>query len=93
MLMKKDPATEPETVSVEVPEPTTRTGLRVALRLESEEMAVRLTFPLKPFTAVMLMLEVAEFPTMKVRLAGLAVMVKSGAPVTVILPEVPELPL
>jgi hypothetical protein len=93
ILMKKDPTTEPETVSVEVPELRMNTGLSVAVRLESEGIAARLTFPLKPLRSATLIVDVAEPPTMNVRLAGLAVIVKSGAPVTVILPEVPELPL
>jgi hypothetical protein len=55
-----------ETVSTEVPgtmeERETVTGLNVAFRPLREPMAVRFTFPEKPFTLVRVIVELPEDP-------------------------------
>jgi hypothetical protein len=76
--MKKDPAADPETVRVDVPEPMRNEVLRLAVRLAAEGMAAILTFPLKPDRLVTVIVDVPEPPATKVRLDGLAEIVKSG---------------
>ena len=51
-------------------------GLRVAVR-PADGLAVRATVPVKPFTAVTVMVAVPEAPALIVREVGLAAMVKS----------------
>ncbi len=63
-------------MSVDVPDPVTLVGLRVAVR-PAEGFAVRLTTPLNPFTAATVTVDVPEAPALTVTLVGLAVMVKS----------------
>jgi hypothetical protein len=58
---------------VALPEPVTLAGLTLHPVLS----AVRLTTPLKPLTAVTVMVEVPDEPALIVRLAGLAATVKS----------------
>ncbi len=58
---------------VELPEPVTLAGVTLHALLS----AVRLTTPLKPLTAVTVMVEVPDTPVLIVRLVGLAVTVKS----------------
>ena len=41
------------TVSVEVPEPVTEAGLKLALTRDPNPLTLRLTVPVNPFTAVM----------------------------------------
>jgi hypothetical protein len=77
-LMKKDPAADPETVRVDVPEPMRNEVLRLAVRLAAEGMAAILTFPLKPDRLVTVIVDVPDPPATKVRLDGLAEIVKSG---------------
>ena len=59
--------------SVALPEPVTPAGVTLHALLS----AVRLTTPLKPLTAVTVMVEVPDTPVLIVRLVGLAVTVKS----------------
>jgi len=59
-----------------VPEPVTLVGLRVAVRPD-DGVAVRLTVPLNPLTAVTVMVDVPDAPTLTVMLVGLAAIVKS----------------
>ena len=64
---------------VEVPEPVTLVGVRVqVMPVDGLVVAVRLTTPAKPLTAVMVIVEVPVAPTLTVTLVGLAVIVKSG---------------
>ena len=58
---------------VELPEPVTLVGLR----LQKVLFVVRLRIPVKPFTAVITMLDVAAALTLTLTLAGLAAIVKS----------------
>lgn len=84
----KVPATVPETVSIEAPDPVTLVGLNAAVRLASDAAAVRLTTPENPLTAVTVIVEVPEPPAVKLIVVGAAEMVKSGAGFTVKLTEV-----
>ena len=59
-----------------MPEPVTLVGLRVAVRPD-DGVAVRLTVPLNPLTAVTVMVDVPDAPTLTVMLVGLAAIVKS----------------
>jgi hypothetical protein len=61
---------------VEVPEPVTLVGLRVAVRPE-DGLAVRVTVPLNPLTAAIVIVDVPVAPALIVILVGLAAMVKS----------------
>ena len=65
---------------VEEPEPPVTTA---GDSVHAESSAVRLTGPVKPFTGKMLIVEVPGELTTTVALEGLAVIVKSEAPVTV----------
>jgi hypothetical protein len=58
---------------VEVPEPVTLVGLRVHAAL----LAVRLTTPANPLTAVTVIVEVPAWLTLTATLVGLAAIVKS----------------
>ena len=64
---------------VEVPEPPVTT---VGDRVHAELSVVRVTGPVKPLTGEMLIVEVPAELTATVTLDGLAVIVKSGTPVT-----------
>jgi hypothetical protein len=59
--------------NVALPEPVTLVGVMLHAVLS----AVRLTAPVKPFTAVTVMVEVPAVPTLAVTVVGLAVTVKS----------------
>jgi hypothetical protein len=84
----KEPATEPVHESVEEPElaalvKTILVGVRVQDRpVEGETVVARVTVPMKPLTAVTVMVEVPAEPTVTLTLLGLAAIVKSGAEVT-----------
>ena len=80
----KEPAMDELRVQVEVPE-TPRdmvVGLQVVVRPDGLTAAVKLTVPVNPFTLATLIVTVAEEPTVKVTLDGLAEIVKSGGAVT-----------
>jgi hypothetical protein len=63
---------------VEVSEPERLVGVRVQVNpVEGETVAVRLTIPLKPSRAVVVIVEVPEVPASIVRVVGLVVTVKS----------------
>ncbi len=70
-----------ETVNVETPGETDEmervAGFNVASRPAREPIAVRSTLPVKPFTPVTVMLEVAEKPAWMEREDGLLTIVKS----------------
>jgi hypothetical protein len=76
-------------VEVPVP-PVILAGVRVHAAEVSE---ARATVPVNPFKGETVITELPATPTVVVTLVGLAVRAKSGAAVTVIVPEVPELPL
>jgi hypothetical protein len=59
--------------NVALPEPATLVGVM----LQAVLSAVRLTTPLKPFTAVTVMVEVPAVPTLAATVVGLAVTAKS----------------
>ena len=65
-------------VNVELPEPVTEVGLRLALPPDGAPDAVKLTVPLKPFCAVTVMELVPPFPCVTVMLVGDADRVKFG---------------
>ena len=80
----KEPAMDELRVQVEVPE-TPRdmvVGLQVVVRPDGLTAAVKLTVPVNPFTLATFIVTVAEEPTVKVTLDGLAEIVKSGGAVT-----------
>jgi len=58
-------------------------GMHVAVRPDGLTDVVRLIVPVKPFTLATVIVTVAEEPTVKLTLVGLAVMVKSCTPLTV----------
>jgi len=63
---------------VDVPEPVTLVGVRVQVRpVVGETVAVRLTTPLKPWSAVIVIVEVPAVPALVATEAGLAAIVKS----------------
>ena len=63
---------------VEVPEPVTLVGVRVhVIPVVGLIVAVRLTTPAKPLTAVMVIVEVPAWFTFTLTLVGLAAIVKS----------------
>ena len=66
------------TLRVDVPEPVTDVGLNVVVTREPCPLALRLTVPVKPFTAPMVMVEVPVVPRVTVMLVGESEMVKSG---------------
>lgn len=62
----------------DVPDPVTLVGLRVQTRpVDGDTAAVRLIVPVKPLTAVTVIVEVAVPPTLIEAEAGLAEIVKS----------------
>lgn len=63
--------------NVAVPEPDTLLGLTLLQERELGTVLVRLTVPVNPFTAVMVIVELLDWPTF-VGAAALAVIVKSG---------------
>ena len=71
--------------SVEVPEPPVMlVGLRLQVRpVMGDIVLVRSTVPVKPLTGLSVMVEVPVSPAKMLTLAGLALMMKSGAAVTV----------
>jgi len=63
---------------VDVPEPVTLIGVRLQVRPVAGLMLdAKLTIPLKPLSAVTVMVEVPETPALAVTVVGLAEMVKS----------------
>jgi hypothetical protein len=63
---------------VEVPEPLTLVGVRVHVRpVAGDTAAVRLTVPVKPWSAVTVIVEVPAVPALVETAVGLATMVKS----------------
>jgi len=78
----KNPPTDGVQDSVELPEPVTLAGVRVqVMPVDGLGVAVRLTTPVKPLTAVMVIVEVPAWPTLTDTLVGLAAIVKSGTAV------------
>jgi hypothetical protein len=69
---------EPLQDKVEVPEPVTLVGVRVHVKpVAGDTDAVKLTTPLKPWSAVTVIVEAPEAPARIVTLVGLAAIVKS----------------
>ena len=68
-----------ETDKVELPEPATEVGLKLAVTPRGNPLRLRLTVPVKPFTAVMVVVYEVEFvpPSVTVCELGVAAMVKS----------------
>lgn len=88
------------TLRVDVPEPVTLVGLNEVVTREPCPLALKLTVPVNPFTAPIVIVEVPAFPRVTVILAGESEIVKFGVPpdeftvsvmvvVWVRLPEVP----
>lgn len=67
-------------VSVELPEPVTEIGLKLALAPDGWEDALNVTVPMKPFCAVAVMVLVPLFPCVTVTLVGDAERLKSAWP-------------
>ena len=63
--------------SVDVPDPVTIVELNVHVRPDGLTLEVRLTVPLKPLTAVIVMIDEPLALASKVTLVGLALMLKS----------------
>jgi hypothetical protein len=64
--------------SVEVPDPVMLVGVSVQVKPVAGLMPeVRLTSPLKPWSAVIVMVEMPAVPTLTVSVVGLATIVKS----------------
>lgn len=74
-----------ESVSVELEYGPTVDGKDILgpFFMTGEIVVLRLTVPLKPFIPLIVMVKVAEVPLATVWLVGVAVIVKSGVPVTV----------
>ena len=69
---------------IDVPEPEIELGLKLTVTCDGWPLADRLIAELKPFKAVVLIVEVPELPRATVSEAGEALMLKSGVtPVTV----------
>jgi hypothetical protein len=66
------------TVSVELPEPVTVAGEKLAVAPAGNPLALSVTAPLKPSTAPMLVVKVVAFPTTTVCELGVAVRLKVG---------------
>src|SRR5262249_29046619 len=66
------------TDNVDVPEPVTDAGLNVVDTREPWPLAPRLTVPVNPLTAPMVMLELPVFPRLTVMLVGESEIVKFG---------------
>jgi hypothetical protein len=71
-----------ETVSVELPDPASEVGLKLAVTPEGTLPAVSVTLPLKPFRAPIAIVEVVPPPAVTVSEAGEAEIVKSGGGAT-----------
>jgi hypothetical protein len=65
-------------VNVELPEPLTEVGLRLAVPPVGAPEALKLTLPVKPFCAVTVIVLVPLFPCVTVTLVGDADRVKFG---------------
>jgi len=77
-LTEKSPTTLPVTVSVALPEPPeTMLGTIVAVMLEDEATAVRVTVPVNPPDGVTVIVDVPWPPVVNVMFVGLEVNVKS----------------
>jgi len=77
------PAGEPWQERVEVPEPPTiLVELNAQTRLVEFVATARVTVPVKPLTAVTVIVEVLVAPAFSLTLVGLAAIAKSGALVT-----------
>src|ERR1019366_4457064 len=68
----------PVIVSVDVPEPVTVAGEKLAVAPAGNPLALSVTAPLKPSTAPMLVVKVVAFPTTTVCELGVAVRLKVG---------------
>jgi len=71
-------------------------GLRVHVKPAGETAEVRVTVPVKPLTGATVMVDVPELPAAKVKLVGLAVMVKSttwNSTIPVVWVRVPSVPV
>lgn len=66
------------TVRVEVPEPVTEVGLKLAFTRDPNPLTLRPTVPANPFTPVMVTVYWPELPRLTVRVEGDAAMLKSG---------------
>src|ERR1039458_3905754 len=66
------------TVSVEVPDPVTVAGEKLAVAPAGSPLALSVTTPLNPFSAPMLVVKVVAFPTTTVCELGVAVRLKFG---------------
>src|ERR1035438_230542 len=66
------------TVSVEVPDPVTVAGEKLAVAPAGSPLALSVTTPLNPFSAPMLVVKVVAFPTTTVCELGVTVSVKLG---------------
>ena len=66
------------TVIVELPEPVTEAGLKLALALDGRPDVPKLTVPLKPFCGVTVIVLVPLFPWVTVALLGDADRLKFG---------------
>ena len=72
------PGVELEQLRVEVPEPVTLVGVRVQVRpVAGDTAAVSDTTPLNPLTAATVIVELPEPGEAKLKLVGLAAIVKS----------------
>lgn len=70
-------------VIVELPEPVTEVGLKLALAPDGWPDALKVTVPAKPFCAVAVMVLVPLFPCVTVTLVGDADRLKSAWPAEV----------
>jgi hypothetical protein len=84
MVTVLEPATDELRVQVEVAEAPRETvvGLHAAVRPDGLTEALRFTVPVKPFALAIVIATLAEEPTVKITLVGLAEIVKSGEGVT-----------
>lgn len=67
------------TFKVEVPEPVTDVGVKLVVTRDPCPLTLRLTVPVKPFTAAMVTVILPDAPRLTVRVVGDAEMVKFGA--------------
>ena len=68
------------TVRVEVPEPATEVGLKLAFTRPPNPLTLRLTVPLNPFWPVIVTVYWPEVPRLTASVEGDTEMVKSGVP-------------
>ncbi len=70
-------------VAVEEPAPVIEAGLKPTVTPAGAPVAESATEPVKPFSAVVVIVEVPELPCTTLTAVGAALMVKSGGAVTV----------